>query len=195
MYLVSTNLLIPLTNFRNAHYIYAAEPSPSEKYAFVWHMDFPPRKLRVYELSTQRLVSDLKPGVNGEFTWSADDRIVVRYGTGTGRYATILDVMGNELFSSGPSFELFERCNFEIDPSRRVLVSMPISPHSPGQIVLVRTSDGAKRKIGPERMTAQDWSWHDHALRISYVTSTNEDSPSLKFEMRIPEDWLKAKQL
>jgi hypothetical protein len=155
-------------------------------------MDFPPRKVMVIEATTRRVVADFAPGVAGQLEWSADDRIIHRFGFGTGRHAKIYDSTGKEIFSTNPPFELFERCEIEVHPSRRALVMLPTSSSSPSQIMLVRTLDGAIHRVGPERIICRDWSHQGQALRVEYAASPGEDAPAATFDVQIPHDWIQS---
>jgi hypothetical protein len=49
------------TNFPNPHHIYTAEISPTGKYLLVWHKDYPPLKVSIYDVESRELVSRFEP--------------------------------------------------------------------------------------------------------------------------------------
>ncbi|MEX0716797.1 MAG: hypothetical protein WD066_09425 [Planctomycetaceae bacterium] len=180
--------------FPNPHHIYAAELSPSEKYVFVWHMDFSPRRLKVYDTSTRDIVADFVPGVAGEFEWSADDRIIHLFGAGTGHFSCLYDVDGTEIrYGTEGRFQvgLHESAVPHVHPSRLAIVYVPCYELAPSQFILVRTSDGALLRLGPKRMIARQWDINEDRIAVTYSLTTDDAAPTHRGEYPIPDDWLR----
>jgi len=72
-----------VTQFARPHHIHAAEVSPDDRCLMVWHMDYSPRKLSVYDLKAMRKVSAFTPGAGGTLAWAADNLIYHQFGAGT----------------------------------------------------------------------------------------------------------------
>ncbi len=89
---------VNLTNFSHTHHIYAYEKSHDQKYVFVWHEDYPPRVLSIYDIHEMKLVKNLSLGFGGEVKWNHENNIVHVYGCGSGcMSARILNIKGDIL--------------------------------------------------------------------------------------------------
>ena len=64
-----------VTQFTRPQHIYKARVSPNDRYLFVWHMDYSPRKVSIYDLSSKQRISTFKPGAGGSLGW-ADHNLI-----------------------------------------------------------------------------------------------------------------------
>jgi hypothetical protein len=107
---------VNLTNFSHPHHIYAYETSHDQKYVFVWHEDYPPRVLSIFDLHEMKLIKNLSLGFGGDVKWNQENNIVHVYGCGSGCVAAkMLNIEGNTLFEIGGS-------PINISPSGRYLL-------------------------------------------------------------------------
>ncbi|MHC4981816.1 MAG: hypothetical protein ACYTF6_01440 [Planctomycetota bacterium] len=94
-----------LTNFPRPHHIYSVRVSPDDEYVLVWHMDYPPRQVSIYELESFRKISTFGEGHGGEICWADYDLIYHQYGAGTNTALfAVYSLTGEKLwegFSSG----------------------------------------------------------------------------------------------
>jgi len=95
---------VNLTNFSHPHHIYAYETSHDQKYVFVWHEDYPPRVLSIFDLQEMKLIKNLSLGFGGDVKWNQENNIVHVYGCGSGCMAAkMLNIEGTTLFEIGGS--------------------------------------------------------------------------------------------
>jgi hypothetical protein len=95
---------VNLTNFSHPHHIYAYEKSHDQKYIFVWHEDYPPRVLSIFDLQEMKLVKNLFLGFGGDVKWNQENNIVHVYRCGSGCMAAkMLNLEGDTLFEIGNS--------------------------------------------------------------------------------------------
>jgi hypothetical protein len=181
-----------LTSFKNPHDIFDFQISPSKKYAFVWHADFPPRKLAIFDLASNKLIKEFVPGAGGELTWSNDDHIVHIFGCGTScAVAKIYDAAGKTIFRSDKDPNPTETAAFELHPTRRILIFFPTEAFAPGQIALIRTVDGSKSYVGPTNIVCLNWQMNKSAIALTYSTNFQTLDPTSKTTIQIPEKWTK----
>lgn len=92
-----------LTKFKNSHHIYDYQLSLDNKFAFVYHMDFPPTRLSIYDLSKNTMTGQVNAIGGGKLFWASANRIIGISGCGTGcRFLAIYNTAG-EMIYSGPS--------------------------------------------------------------------------------------------
>ena len=93
-----------LTKFNKPHHIYAYESSHDQKYVFVWHEDFSPGVLKIFDLPKMKLVRNLFLGFGGDVKWNQENNIVHVYGCGSGCMAArLLNIEGNTFLEIGGS--------------------------------------------------------------------------------------------
>ncbi|MEW6571974.1 MAG: hypothetical protein AB1390_12550 [Nitrospirota bacterium] len=121
VFFLKNNEWLNLTNFSNPHHIYDYQISPDEKHAFVWHMDYPPRILSIYDLEEFTLVKDLTLKAGGNIRWNNENNLIHTYGCGSGcMVAHVLNIKGKTLFS-------IDNSPIEISPSGRYLAAYTVS--------------------------------------------------------------------
>lgn len=109
-----------LTQFSHVHHLYAHQVSMDGRWALVWYMDYPPRRLAIYDLRTGGRHARLTPGYGGELRWISGNRIFHSWGAGTGvRCCQVFDIEGREQFG-----EVYG--GFELSPDTRRLVEYPV---------------------------------------------------------------------
>ena len=95
---------VNLTNFSHPHHIYAYETSHDQEYVFVWHEDYPPRVLSIYDIQEMKLIKNLSLRYGGDVKWNQENNIVHVYGCGSGCMAArIFNIEGTTLFEIGGS--------------------------------------------------------------------------------------------
>ena len=110
-----------LTRFDAPHEFFAYKVSPSNRYAYVWHLMRSPRVLSIYDLQTMQLLKEFEPGFGGDLQWNRDDNIVHTYGCGSGcMVAKVYSTQGKTLFSINGS-------PVEISPSGRFVARFTIN--------------------------------------------------------------------
>ena len=110
-----------LTNYKKPHHIYDYKISPDGNYAFVWHMEYSPRLLSVYDLRKLVLLKDLKLGFGGDIKWNTDNNLVHVYGCGSGcAAAKVINLKGETLFEISGS-------PIEVSPSGQYLAFFTIN--------------------------------------------------------------------
>ena len=84
--------------FETSQHIYTREESPSGHYLLVWHMDTPPRRLKIFRLTDGVMVSDFVPGFGGRLQWTYGDKILHSWGCGTDcQFIRVYDIAGGVL--------------------------------------------------------------------------------------------------
>jgi hypothetical protein len=132
---------VNVTGFRNPHHIFEYGTSRDDRYLLVWHMDFGPRRISVYDLRRGGgRVGRFEPEMGGSFCWNGQNRIVHVSGCGTGcRLCKVYSVEGKVLFRLVDS-------PMDVSPSGRYLVTFPIAWVGDRQIAIYdlhETSDAS----------------------------------------------------
>jgi len=115
---------VRVTDFKNPHHIYSFSQSIDKKLLLVYHMDFKPTRVSIFNLKTKRKVNSFKPGVNGSFTFGAKNRIILTFGFGTGRYLRILDLDGIDVYDGRKSL-LYEKSDIVINKTKSLIYRYP----------------------------------------------------------------------
>lgn len=81
--------------FDSPQHIYGYDASPNGQYMYVWHMEYPPRQLKIFRLSTGEMLADFVPGFGGQIQWTLGDKIIHSAGCGTNCTSLcIYDIVG-----------------------------------------------------------------------------------------------------
>ena len=156
-----------ITNFPNPHHIYTAEVSPSGRYLLVWHMDFSPRKVSVFDLDSGERVSQFVPGAGGEVRWAAHDLIYHCFGAGTNTaFPGIYSVTGEMCWGASTS-------GAALDASGLYVLVLPSLPNAGEHILIadVRTGDALGRARPDDFDHCQTYTWLDgRTIRVWYRT-------------------------
>lgn len=175
-----------LTHFPNRHHIYATEKNRTGKFALVCHMDFPPRRVSIYNLETKKEVSEFKPGVDGQFFWTAEDKILLLWGAGTGRFADVFDVTGKKVFDTGPGSPFHERFWYELHESGKAIIAIPMFV---GQVALIRTLNFEIARAGPSNIRVGDWKQQGSTLIVNYGSQGASEWTN-NFRANLPVTWV-----
>jgi hypothetical protein len=176
-----------ITKFNRAQHIYEAKVSPSNRYLLVWHMDYAPRKVSVYDLQDGTTVSTFEPGAGGSIGWAAHDLIYHQYGAGTntalwGVYA----IDGHKQwsgFASGAS----------LDDSGRFVLVYPTLSVTKEEILVADVRDGRVfARTRPEGIACVlTYRWLDgQTIRVWYEALDGETKPiDMNLCLEKPESW------
>lgn len=162
-----------LTQFPHVHHIYDQQASPDGRWAFVWYMDYPPRRLAVFDLRTGERYALFMPGSGGVLDWVVDNRILHRWGAGTGvRCFQVLDTLGSVLHSSHYDA-------FELSPDARRLVAYPVVlAGSPLFVLDLRTFEETRPDVLPRGGRIEALTWlADHVLEVTYEIEDSGGGP------------------
>ncbi len=125
-----------VTHFTRPQHIYKARVSPDNRYLLVWHLDYAPRKLSVYDLQVSATVSSFEPGAGGHLQWAAGDVIYHQFGAGTNTaIVRVYDVSGNVIWEHDGS-------GAWLGGSGRYVFTGPTLPVSPEQIQVMDVRNG-----------------------------------------------------
>ena len=119
---------VNVTGFKSPQHIYDYGISPDSRYLFVWHMDFSPRKVSVYDLDSGKPVSRFQPGHGGELCWNSKNQIIHFFGCGSGCLGC-----GTYSQEGRPLFEVYSG-GMDLSPSGRYLATFPVSFMPPREI-------------------------------------------------------------
>ena len=90
--------------FKTQQHIYARKESPSGYYLLVWHMDYPPQRLKIFRINDGKMVADFVPGFGGQLQWTYGDKIFHSWGCGTNcQTIVVYDIAGGTLHSDAVS--------------------------------------------------------------------------------------------
>lgn len=101
--------------FETPQHIYGCEESPSGHYLLVWHMERPPRRLKVFRLTDGAMVADCAPGFGGRLQWTHGDKILHSWGCGTNcQNVCVYDITGATLHEENVTGHILTRRGFYI---------------------------------------------------------------------------------
>ncbi|QQE13779.1 hypothetical protein JD969_10050 [Planctomycetota bacterium] len=178
---------VNITQFGNAHHIYDAKVSPSGKYLFVWHMDYTPRKLSIYDLDLGVLKKMIEPGAGGSMKWAAGDLIFHKFGAGTNTaFWSVFNVEGEVLWAGATS-------GAELDESGLYVVIYPTLAADDGYVMIADVRDGrVLAKTRPVEIDlVQQYAWlNGETVRVWYRTIENEvKSVDMVLDFENAEAW------
>jgi len=185
------------TNFPNVHHILKAEVSPTGKYLLVWHRDYPPLKVSIYDVESRELISRFEPGYGGNLRWVADDLLYHQWGAGTNTFCfTIRNHMGNVVWKD-IDLRGHIPTGGHLDASGKYLLVLPSLGISDEDISIHDIRDGTifGRATKPENYVGWlDYTWLDgKTIRVWYEEWDGEDMTGphtidipLDFENPIP---------
>jgi len=109
-----------LTGFTHPHEIVKYQTSPNGKWAFIWHYDYPPMKLRIYNMQKDKLIKDFEPGYGGGLRWTAYNDLVHSWGCGSScTMMAIYDIQGRTIFSG-----VYNKIDFS--PGNKYMATFPM---------------------------------------------------------------------
>ena len=166
---------VKVTRFKNPQHIYDYAASPDERYLLIWHMDFSPRKVSVYDLEGGRPIGRFQPGHGGDLCWNSRNQIVHFFGCGSGCLGFSIYHREGRLL-----FQLYGG-GMDLSPSGRYLTTFPVSFVPPRQISIydlydLRNDSGfttaapISRVEGVGAVDKIDW-LQEQKIRIDYVDS------------------------
>ncbi|MEN8152352.1 MAG: hypothetical protein ABFS86_21215, partial [Planctomycetota bacterium] len=174
---------LPLTNFARPTHVYDFAVSPDGKHAFVWHMDFPPRTISVYELESRRRTASFSPGAGGDLRWTCANTLLHRWGAGTAvRLFKVYDRRGMML--CGTMTE-----SLASSPSGRFLAAHPVIA---GRDRLRVWDLATSRKVIDRPTEVAPWfsfdvrGEGDHTLHLLYETEKGERTRDVPLDLRPP---------
>ncbi len=174
-----------VTRFANPHHIYAAEVSPSGDYLMVWHMDYAPRKVSIYDLSSRERIAYFEPGTGGRMRWADYDLIYHQYGAGTSTaFFNIFNVAGAPVWRGGSS-------GARLDASGKYVLVLPSLNAGDDSIQVLDVRDGrvlAQADKPTDFAGVRDYSWLDgRTVRVWYEVHVGVNSIDMR-TIDIPVD-------
>jgi hypothetical protein len=165
-----------VTQFTNPHHIYSAEVSPSGNYLLVWHMDYTPRKVSVYELPSLERVAHFEPGAGGQLQWGDYDLLYHAFGAGTNAAPFyVYNVAGETLWGGCPTGR-------RLDASGRYVIIFPslsaaIGPEEAIEVLDIRNGAVCGRADKPSDFGgALAYTWLDgRTIRVWYDATEDEN--------------------
>jgi hypothetical protein len=122
LYHLSRRGWMNVTRFKNPHHIFEYGTSPDGRYLLVWHMDFSPRRMSVYDLHRGGArIARFEAEAGGSFCWNAQNHIV--HVSGCGSSCEICKVYSRE---GRVLFWLGDRV-MDVSPSGRYLATFPVA--------------------------------------------------------------------
>lgn len=124
-----------LTDFTRPNEIIDYGVSQDNNLLFVWHRDYPPLKLSIYDLNTRQRISQTVPGFGGSMAWTAANNLIHFAGCGT----NCVNIAGYNRMGARQFEEI--ACGVELSPQNSYLLMIPSMPAcEPGvKIVDLRT--------------------------------------------------------
>lgn len=109
-----------LERFSTPHDVKAAEISPNQKLAFVWHSgERPPLRLSIYDLERETRLVEFSPGFGGELHFTPRGNIVHTWGCGSNCHSfKVYDARGREIVGAVTA-------GLELSPDRTSLLTFP----------------------------------------------------------------------
>jgi len=168
-----------VTQFSRPQHVYEARVSPNDQYLLVWHMDYSPRKVSIYDLDSRRKVSTFKPGAGGSFGWAANSLLYHQYGAGTNTAIfAVYSVDGKKLWSGNSS-------GASLCESGRYVFVCPSLPVAKEDIQILDARNGkvlARARPSPSFLVMRGVVWQvfahkwvsekaDYALKINLILS------------------------
>jgi len=92
-----------LHEFRARQNIYDIAISPDGRFGYVWHDEYSPRKLSIFDLDTREKLTTFVPGVGGQLRWSPGNTICQNYGFGTNSFGYVIYDTAGETIARGSS--------------------------------------------------------------------------------------------
>lgn len=186
VYLQTTNGWKNLTKFKNPHNIYDSAISPDGQWAYVFHMDFKPVRLAIYNLAKQEKVAEISPGVGGNLSWSKSNRIIMEYGAGVGvNLVTIYDLNAKIIYQTYGNSQISEVCLIAVSPSKDFIVLMAEYENFANRIEIIRVADGAIWYYGNEKLAAADFTWTaPDKITVNRLTATPRVTSPLDIDVR-----------
>ena len=90
--------------FETEQHIYASKVSPSGYYLLIWHMDYPPIRLKIFRIDDGKMLADFVPGFGGQLQWTFGDKILHYWGCGTNcQSLAVYDITGGTVYSDAVS--------------------------------------------------------------------------------------------
>ena len=172
-----------ITTFSHREHIYSALSSPDGRYLLVWHMDYPPRKVSIYDLDAKIKLSTFEPGAGGEIRWAANNLIFHQFSAGTNTAIfSVYTVNGKRLwggFSSGA-----ELC----ESGMYVLVYPTVSGTKEDILVAdIRNGDVLGKARPPDVACVGEHRWLDGQNVRFWYTDTDDAWHSVDIHLR-PEE-------
>lgn len=193
VYHLSRGAWASVTRFRNPHHIFEYGTSSDGRYLLVWHMDFSPRRVSVYDLRRGgRRISRFEPGAGGSFCWNSQHNIVHVSGCGSGcRICKVYRRDGKVLFELGG-------LGMDVSPSGRYLAHFSSSSLGDQEIAIYdlhETRDGSGRIAttpiwivgsvgGVDRI---DW-LQEHSVTVDYVDPEGTKKSQITLDLKSRAD-------
>ena len=146
-----------MTAFDRPQHIYAADVSPNDRYLLVWHMEYPPRKVSIYDIKTSQRVGHFEPGYGGRLRWAAHDLLYHHWAAGTNTAIwAVYSLDGSKQwggFTSGAA----------LDSSGRYVFVFPTLSVAKKEILVTDVRNGnVLGKVCPEDIACVNtWTWLD----------------------------------
>ena len=172
---------VALTEFERPTHIYDFAVSPDGKSAFVWHMDFPPRTVSVYDLETRCRTASFQPGMGGSLRWTCANTLLHIWGAGTAvRLFHVYDLQGKVLCGTLTEWLV-------PSPGVRFIAAHPVIAGrgrlrvwdlSANRLVIDRETEG-------EPWFSLDVRWEgDRTLHLLYATEDGKRTKDVPVEVR-----------
>lgn len=155
-----------LTAFPRPQHIYGHEVSPSGDWAFVWHMERPPRIVTVYDTRSCAEVASFSPGRGGSLCWTSVDSLLHSWGAGT--CVAIFAVYDRH----GRTIETGSAGALEVSPGRRFVLMPPVTLcGEPLEVMSLETFRVVYHAEPDEPCYLRDVTWHgDTRLTLRCLT-------------------------
>jgi hypothetical protein len=163
---------VNLTRFARPHHVYDFKASPDDRWMFVWHMDYSPRKVSVYDLRRMKRVAVFVPGGGGSLQWTAFDTIYHQFGGGTNTAIfAVYDIAGSRLWSGSAT-------GAELSPCGRYVITFPSTGVETEPIAVHDARDGAvlASDLSGGITNVEDIQWITaRSIRVRYETKDKDE--------------------
>lgn len=169
-----------ITKFARPQHIYDAAVSPSDRYLYVWHMDYPPRKITVYDLTSRKRISSFAPGAGGRLCWAEYDLLYHEFGAGVNSACWgVYTVEGRQCWRGTAT-------GASLDPSGKFIFVFPTTSLSDEEIIVADIRNGdVYARTRPERdICVSTFRWLDgRTVRAWYDADTSETTKSVDLNL------------